>query len=242
MRVGAVLDQEDPVLGAVGGDLLDLERDVAADVDEERRPRLVLLGGALEVGERHAQVVAVAVDELDLRARADRGQRRGHEGVGRAQHRLALDSGEVQRGQRAAGPAAQGHRRRLVVGLPRRLEAGVEIGLGPAVGVQDLVDQRMQARPIAVVEPDGKAREVRGILMRSGSGSSGHGVSAPCAPGRTGVRRRGALPTLTRSKTRPVDGRQACQTGRTVSSLRRFSSESSGPRAATVCRWQCRAL
>ena len=90
------------MLSAVGGDLLRLERDVAADVDEERRLGLVLLGLLLEVGERHAEVVAVAVDELHLGAGADRGERRRHERVGRAEHGLALHPGEVQRGQRAA--------------------------------------------------------------------------------------------------------------------------------------------
>ena len=81
MRVRAVLEQEDPVLRAVGRDLLGLERDMAADVDQDRRLGLVLLGLALEVGERHAEVVAVAVDELHVGARADRGQRRCHERV-----------------------------------------------------------------------------------------------------------------------------------------------------------------
>ena len=75
----------------------------------------------------------------------------------------------MQGGQRAAGPTREGHRRRVVVGLPGGLEAGVELGLGPAVGVQDLVDQRVQAGTVAVVEADGETREVRGILMRSGS-------------------------------------------------------------------------
>ncbi len=51
MRMRAVLDQEDPVLLAVGGDPLHLEGDVAADVHEERRLWLVPLGLGLEVGE-----------------------------------------------------------------------------------------------------------------------------------------------------------------------------------------------
>ena len=42
--VGAVLEQEDPVVAAVGGDPLGVEGDVAADVDEDRGPRLVPLG------------------------------------------------------------------------------------------------------------------------------------------------------------------------------------------------------
>ena len=73
--VGAVLEQEDPVVAAVGGDPLGVEGDVAADVDEDRGLGPVPLGLGLEVGERHAEVLAVAVDELDLGAGADRRQR-----------------------------------------------------------------------------------------------------------------------------------------------------------------------
>ena len=57
-----------PSDAAVRGDLLDVERDVAADVDEEDGMRPVLVHLALEVVERHAQVVPVAVDELDAAA------------------------------------------------------------------------------------------------------------------------------------------------------------------------------
>ena len=57
-----------PSRAAVRGDLLDVERDVAADVHEEDRVRLVLVRLALEVVERHAEVVPVAVDELDAPA------------------------------------------------------------------------------------------------------------------------------------------------------------------------------
>ena len=67
-RVGAVLDQDDPLGAAERRDPLDLEGDVAADVDEDHRGGLVLVHLPLEVVERHAEVVAVAVDELDLRA------------------------------------------------------------------------------------------------------------------------------------------------------------------------------
>jgi hypothetical protein len=102
---------------------------VAADVDQERRPGLAALGRPLEVGEGHAEVVAVAIDELHLGPGADRGQRGSHERVGRAEDRLALDAREVQRRQGATGPARQGHGGHLVVGLPRALEAGSEISL-----------------------------------------------------------------------------------------------------------------
>jgi len=47
--VGAVLEQENSLGSAVLGDALDVESDVAADVDEHGRSRLVPLGPALEV-------------------------------------------------------------------------------------------------------------------------------------------------------------------------------------------------
>ena len=111
--VGAVLEQEDAVLAAEGGDPLGVEGDVAADVDEDGRARLVLVRLALEVLERHAEVVAVAVDELDLAPAFDRRQRRRHEGVGGAQHGLAAHAGELQRRQRRrrSSPTARPSRR-----------------------------------------------------------------------------------------------------------------------------------
>ena len=94
------------MLTAVRRDRLRLEREMAADVDEERRARLVALRLGLEVGERHTQVLAVAVDELHGRRRrpiAASGVAMnvfdGHSTVSPCTPR------EVQRGQRAAGPA-----------------------------------------------------------------------------------------------------------------------------------------
>ena len=78
-----------------------------------------------------------------------------------------LDAGEVERRERAAGPARERDRRQLVPRLPGRLEAGVHLGLGPAVGVEHLVDQRVQAPAVAVIEADREAREVRGGLLEA---------------------------------------------------------------------------
>src|ERR1700753_3031417 len=80
---------------------------MAADVDEDRGAWLELLRLALEVLEGHAEVIAPTVDELDLGAGADRGQRRRHEGVRRAEYRLAFDARELQRGERPTGPAGE---------------------------------------------------------------------------------------------------------------------------------------
>ena len=81
VRVGAVLEQEDAVLAAVGGDLIHLEGDVAADVHQHAGARALALGLALEVRERHAQVLAVAIHEHRATARLEDRQRGGHEGV-----------------------------------------------------------------------------------------------------------------------------------------------------------------
>ena len=71
--VSAVLDQENPLGSAELGDLLDVECDVSADVDEDRSARLVRSGLLLEVFERHAQIGSVAVHELDAAPCAERG-------------------------------------------------------------------------------------------------------------------------------------------------------------------------
>ena len=69
--------------------------------------------------------------------------------------------GEVQRGKRAAGPTRGGDGGNLVPRLPRLLEASGHVGLGPAVGVEHLIDQRVQSRAVAMVEPDREAPVVR---------------------------------------------------------------------------------
>ena len=159
--VGAVLEQEDPVVAAIGGDPLRVEGDVAADVDQDRGPRLVLLGLALEVLERHAEVLAVAVDELDRGAGADRGQGRRHEGVGRDEHRLALDAGVLERGQGAAGPAREAEARQLVPLRPALLEGLQLRPLGPLLGIEHLVPELEEPGTVTMVEPDRELGRVR---------------------------------------------------------------------------------
>src|SRR5579875_2053519 len=63
VRVRAILDQEDPKLGAERGDRFDVEGDVPADVDDEGRLRLAPGGLFFEVGKARAEVLTVAVDE-----------------------------------------------------------------------------------------------------------------------------------------------------------------------------------
>ena len=57
----------------------------------------------------------------------------------------------------------------LVPRLPRLFEAGRHLGLRPAVGVEYLVDQRVQPRPVAMVEPNREAPVVRRDLGLCGS-------------------------------------------------------------------------
>jgi hypothetical protein len=111
---------------------------MAADVNQDRGAGPVLLGLALEVVERDAEVLAIAVDELDLGAGADRRQRRRHEGVRGAEHRLAFDAGELERRQRAAGPARDAEARQPVPLRPALLEGGQLGALGPLLGVEHL--------------------------------------------------------------------------------------------------------
>ena len=81
MGVRAILDQEDALAAAERGDALDVERDMAADVHEERRARTVRCRLRLEVGKGRAEVVPVAIHEHDLGARRLRRERRRHERV-----------------------------------------------------------------------------------------------------------------------------------------------------------------
>ncbi len=115
--VGAVLEQDDPLGPAELDDPVDVERDVAADVDDHRRRRLVQRDLPLEVVERHAEVGAIAVDELDPRAGRQHRERRGHERVRRAEDGLAAQLEELERREGRARPAGGGDRRQSV---PRR--------------------------------------------------------------------------------------------------------------------------
>ena len=123
MRVRAVLDQEDPFGPAQGGDPLDVERDVTADVHDDRRARAVARDLRLEVRERQAQVLAVAVHERHRGAGMQGGQRRRHERIRRAQDRLAAHARERERRERRPRPAGERHRVQAVPRRPRRLEA-----------------------------------------------------------------------------------------------------------------------
>jgi hypothetical protein len=121
----------------------------------------VALGLGLEVLEGHAEVIAPAVDELDLGAGADRGQRRGHEGVGGAEHGLALDAGELERRQGAAGPAGEPEARQLVPLRPALLEGIQQRALGPLLGIEYLVPELEELGAIAMIEPDRELGRIR---------------------------------------------------------------------------------
>ncbi len=158
--VRAVLDQRDPLGTAVGGDLLDVERDVAADVHQENGMRLVLVDLALEVVERHAEVVPVAVDELDPAAGGLDRQWCGHERVRGAEDGSPAHLEEFEGGERGAGPVAHRDGGEAVPGAPRVLELAGDRALRPLLGIERGLPEGMQTHAVAVVEADGERIEV----------------------------------------------------------------------------------
>ena len=158
---------DDPLAAAELRDPLGIEGDVAADVHEERRPRPVLVHLPLEVVERHAEVVAVAVDELDARARADR-----------AQSGVAMN---VFDGHSTVSPRTPAHSSAASAAPVQPLNATASRPFQPAqapsnsfvsspsdhwFAVEDPLPEGVQARAVALVEADGEAgkvgRDVRG--------------------------------------------------------------------------------
>ena len=111
--------------------------------------------------ERHAEVLAVAVDELDVRAGVERRERRRHERVRRAENRLAADAGPLERGERGARPAVEGNGPEPVPGRPLTLELGGELALRPALGIEHAIPEPVQERAVAVVEPDRETARAR---------------------------------------------------------------------------------
>ncbi len=162
-------------------------------------------GFLLKVRERHAEVLAVAVDELHLGAGADRGQRRGHERVRGAQHGVAGPT--PAKCSAAIAPPAQletAPRPASLCAAQACSKRSVKRRLGPPLGVEHLVDQlRAGGR--------GRDRQIRSRIARS-AGVVEAVVMRGCAvqAGR-GLRR----------PQRAYAG-QAFQTGRTVSSSRCF--------------------
>ena len=130
---------------------------MAADVDEEHGARPVAVQLLLEVAQRHAEVVAVAVDELDARAGVDRREGGGHEGVRGAEHGRAAHLEELERRQRCARPAREGERGNAVPVSPVGLEVAAERPLGPLAGVDDEIPEFVETVPIALVEADREA-------------------------------------------------------------------------------------
>ena len=175
MGVGAVLDQEDALVSTQLRDPLGVERDVTADVHEERGARSVLRDLALEVLERHAEVIAIAVDELHARPGADRGERRGHERVRGAQDGFPARARVFERRKRPAGPAAERHGGKLVPRTPDLLEAAGPLALGPLLVSQDRVPDLEHALAVPAVEAD---RELAVVALDRGRGCGGPRVHA----------------------------------------------------------------
>src|SRR3954463_14796485 len=154
VRVGAILEEDDALGAAELGDPLDVERDVPADVDDPGRLGPVLVERALEVGERDAEVLAVAVGPHGLAAGRERGERRGHERVRRAEDLLAAHAGPVERGHRTAGPTPGRDGVAAIPPRPALLEAVDHAALGPAARVEHLVPERVEPRTVARIPSD----------------------------------------------------------------------------------------
>ena len=147
VRVGAVLDQEDALGAAERGDPLDVERDVPADVHEERRPRAVrgaLASKSAKEAQRSSRLQST--NTTSAPAACDR-ERRGHERVRRAEHRLAAYARELERCERGTRPARQvATRRQAVPRLPGRLERLDQRALRPALASRAISSQSSCSR------------------------------------------------------------------------------------------------
>src|SRR3954471_10816689 len=154
LRVSAILEEDDALGAAELGDPLDVEGDVPADVDDPGRLGTVLVDRALEVGEGDAEVLAVAVEPHGLAAGRERGERRRHERVRRAEDLLAAHAGPVERGHGAACPAPGRDRVATVPPRPGPLEAVDHAPLGPPARVEHLVPERVEPRAVARVPTD----------------------------------------------------------------------------------------
>ncbi len=108
-----------------------------------------------------------------LRAGVEGGERRGHEGVGGHEHGLALARRRTRAprarrrtSRRTPPPAAR-------CGRPRPASnAGGEVALGPAAGVDHAVPELVQARAVALVESDRELGEVGRACDDLGPGSA----------------------------------------------------------------------
>jgi hypothetical protein len=165
--VRAVLEKEDALGTTELGDRLDVERDVSSDVDHEYCAGPMLGDLSLEIRERQAKVLAVAVHEFDLPAGVDHGERRRHERVRRTEHGLALDARVRERGERAPGPTRKRDRRETVPATPARLESRRQISFGPPVRIENGVPELVQTRAIAMVESDGEAVDAHGDALQN---------------------------------------------------------------------------
>ena len=130
--------------------------------DAAARGRCSAISRSRSASERHRSSRSQST-KTTLGAEVQRGERRGHERVGRAQHDVAgADPGVVERGERRARPAPDRDRADAVALRPRRLEPPGDRALRPLLGVEDLVPQRVQARAVALIEADREAAGVGG--------------------------------------------------------------------------------
>ena len=134
---------------------------IAVDLIALRTPRPAtvlgwfLAGGLLTtIGEGHAQVVPVAVDECDASSGRLDCERGSHERVRRAEHGPPPYLEVAQRGQRCARPAGGGDGREPVPLAPGGFERVGERSARPLLPLEDPVPECVQPLTVAVIEPD----------------------------------------------------------------------------------------
>ena len=182
--VGAVLEQEDPVVATVGGDPLGVEGDVAADVDEDRGARLVALGLAPRSPRRtcrgRSRLQSTNSTSAPAPIAASGVAMKVLDGQSTVSPRTPANSSA------ASAPPAQLERPRLGSPFHSRpaLLEGLELrALRPLLGIEHLGPQLEEPGTVTVIEPDRELGRVGpGCLCGPYDGSL-DGVAGGCLAG-----------------------------------------------------------
>jgi len=102
-----VFDENNSLLGAVLGDLLDIEREVATNVDDPREARMISIDRFPKGARGHTQIVLTTVYELDSASSPPGNKRYGHVGVGWTQYDSIAHVEELKHGKSSSSPARE---------------------------------------------------------------------------------------------------------------------------------------
>ena len=164
MCVRAILDQEDALAAAERGDALDVERDVAADVHEERRARTVALRAfaskSANDAQRSSRLQSTNTTSAPAACAASGVAMNVLEGHSTVAPRTSANSSAASAAPDQLAIATAGS---PFHALPGRLERLHDRSLRPALRREDLVPERVQAGAIALVEADCERAEAFGM-------------------------------------------------------------------------------